>query len=353
MGKLDGRIAIITGAGRGIGREHSLLFASEGAKVVVNDLGGGTDGAGADASAAQQVVDEITAMGGEAVASHHDVADAEQAKAMIDLAIDTFGDVNALVNNAGILRDRMVFSMSEAEWDDVVRVHLRGHFLPTKFAAIHWREQAKAGKDVNASIVNTTSTSGLLSNPGQTNYGAAKSGIATFTEICQKELGRYGVRSNAIAPAARTRLTMTVPGAEERYAEREAKQKAAGLRVRQERPGEHLAVRRLPVDGRLPDRRQGVLRVGQRGPPVPAVDDRRHGVDRRSLDDRGPRDGRQEVGRRHVRPVARHLLTPSADVPVDRPGAGGGGRAGGPRPARRAHGVPRGRGRRRDGPPPG
>jgi len=228
MGKLDGRIAIITGAGRGIGREHSLLFASEGAKVVVNDLGGGTDGAGSDASAAQQVVDEITALGGEAVASHHDVADADQAEALVKLAVDTFGDVNALVNNAGILRDRMVFSMTDAEWDDVVRVHLRGHFLPTKFAAIHWREQAKAGTKVNASIVNTTSTSGLLSNPGQTNYGAAKSGIATFTEICQKELGRYGVRSNAIAPAARTRLTMTVPGAEERYAEREARQQEAG-----------------------------------------------------------------------------------------------------------------------------
>src|SRR5215213_943672 len=229
MGKLDGRIAIITGAGRGIGREHSLLFASEGAKVVVNDLGGGTDGAGSDASAAQQVVDEITAMGGEAVASHHDVADADQAEALIKLAIDTFGDVNVLVNNAGILRDRMVFSMSEAEWDDVVRVHLRGHFLPTKFAAIHWREQAKAGEKVNASIVNTTSTSGLLSNPGQTNYGAAKSGIATFTEICQKELVRYGVRCNAIAPAARTRLTATIPGSDEVDAERASEAAATGF----------------------------------------------------------------------------------------------------------------------------
>jgi NAD(P)-dependent dehydrogenase (short-subunit alcohol dehydrogenase family) len=228
MGKLDGRIAIITGAGRGIGREHALLFAREGAKVVVNDLGGGTDGAGSDASAAQQVVDEISALGGEAVASDHDVADTGGAEGLVQLAIDTFGDVNVLVNNAGILRDRMVFSMTESEWDDVVRVHLRGHFLPTKFAAIHWREQAKAGAPVNASIVNTTSTSGLLSNPGQTNYGAAKSGIATFTEICQKELGRYGVRSNAIAPAARTRLTMTVPGAEERYAERAARQQAEG-----------------------------------------------------------------------------------------------------------------------------
>jgi NAD(P)-dependent dehydrogenase (short-subunit alcohol dehydrogenase family) len=214
MGKLDGRIAIITGAGRGIGREHALLFAHEGAKVVVNDLGGGTDGAGSDATAAQEVVAEIEAAGGEAVANHDDVADAAGAASLVKEAIDTFGDVHVLVNNAGILRDRMVFSMSEAEWDDVVRVHLRGHFLPTKFAAIHWREQAK--------------TSGLLSNPGQTNYGAAKSGIATFTEIAQKELGRYGVRVNAIAPAARTRLTMTVPGAEGRYAERAARQRAEG-----------------------------------------------------------------------------------------------------------------------------
>src|SRR6476660_7068228 len=155
MSGLEGRVAIITGGGRGIGREHALLFASEGAKVVVNDLGGGTDGAGADSTAAQEVVAEIEADGGEAIA--------------------TFGDVHVLVNNAGILRDRMVFSMSEAEWDDVVRVHLRGHFLPTKFAATHWREQAKAGTAVSASVVNTTSTSGLLSNPGQTNYGAAKS----------------------------------------------------------------------------------------------------------------------------------------------------------------------------------
>ena len=257
MGSLEGRVAVITGAGRGIGREHSLLFAAEGAKVVVNDLGGGTDGSGADSSAAQQVVAEIEAMGGEAVASHHDVADADGAQAMIQLAIDTFGDVHTLVNNAGILRDRMVFSMSDAEWDDVVRVHLRGHFLPTKFAAIHWREQAKAGAKVNASVVNTTSTSGLLSNPGQTNYGAAKSGIATFTEICQKELGRYGVRSNAIAPAARTRLTMTVPGAEERYAERERAQREAGSEFDKSDPANispfvaYLSTADCPIEGKV------------------------------------------------------------------------------------------------------
>ena len=257
MGKLDGRIAIITGAGRGIGREHSLLFAREGAKVVVNDLGGSPDGVGADASAAQQVVDEITAMGGEAVANTDSVTDWEGGQRLINTAVESFGDLHVLVNNAGILRDRMVFSMSEAEWDDVVRVHLRGHFLPTKFAAIYWREQAKAGKDVNASIVNTTSTSGLLSNAGQTNYGAAKSGIATFTEICQKELGRYGVRSNAIAPAARTRLTMTVPGAEERYAEREAKQKAEGSEFDKSDPANispfvaYLSTADCPIAGKV------------------------------------------------------------------------------------------------------
>jgi NAD(P)-dependent dehydrogenase (short-subunit alcohol dehydrogenase family) len=214
MASLDGRVAIITGAGRGLGRDHALLFAAEGAKVVVNDLGGNPDGTGADASPAQQVVDEITAAGGEAIANHDDVADAEGADRLIESAIEAFGTIHVLVNNAGILRDRMIFSMSDEEWDAVVRVHLRGHFMPTRAAARYWRELAKAGSPIKASIINTTSTSGLLSNPGQTNYGAAKSGIATFTEICQKELVRYGVRCNAIAPAARTRLTATIPGSE-------------------------------------------------------------------------------------------------------------------------------------------
>jgi NAD(P)-dependent dehydrogenase (short-subunit alcohol dehydrogenase family) len=220
VGALDGRVAIITGAGRGIGREHALLFAAEGASVVVNDLGGGADGSGEDASPAEQVAAEITAAGGQAVANHDDVADWEGAQRLVNTAIETYGDLHVLVNNAGILRDRVLVNMTQAEWDDVVRVHLRGHFLPSKWAAVYWREQAKAGQPVKASIINTTSTSGLLSNPGQTNYGAAKSAIATFTEITHKELARYGVRCNAIAPAARTRLTMTVPGAEERYAER-------------------------------------------------------------------------------------------------------------------------------------
>ncbi len=255
MGALDGRVAIITGAGRGIGREHALLFAAEGAKVVVNDLGGAPDGSGSDASAAEQVAAEIRAAGGEAIANHDDVADADAATRMVQSAIDTFGTLHVLVNNAGILRDRMVFSMSDEEWDAVVRVHLRGHFMPTRAAARYWREMAKNGTPVAASIINTTSTSGLMSNPGQTNYGAAKSGIATFTEICQKELVRYGVRCNAIAPAARTRLTATIPNAEERDAERAARSGDTGFDLMA--PGNvspmvaYLATETCPIAGKV------------------------------------------------------------------------------------------------------
>jgi len=212
MGALDGRVAIITGAGRGLGREHALLFAQEGAKVVVNDLGGDMHGEGADRAPAQQVVDEIEKMGGEAVANLDSAADWYGAQRLIRTAIDTFGDLHVLVNNAGILRDRVIVNMTEEEWDAVIQVHLKGHFCPTRHAAAYWREQSKAGKEVKASIVHTSSTSGLLGNPGQANYGAAKSGIATFSYIASLELGRYGVRSNAIAPAARTRLTEQTPG---------------------------------------------------------------------------------------------------------------------------------------------
>ncbi len=212
MGALDGRIAIITGAGRGIGREHALLFAAEGAKVVVNDLGGALDGSGDDRTPAQQVADEIVAAGGEAVANADDITDWEGGKHLIDTAVEVFGDVNVLVNNAGILRDRVLVNMSEAEWDAVVQVHLKGHFVPTRHAAAYWREQSKAGKEVHAAVVNTSSTSGLLGNPGQANYGAAKAGIAAFTVITAEELSRYGVRVNAIAPAARTRMTEQTPG---------------------------------------------------------------------------------------------------------------------------------------------
>jgi NAD(P)-dependent dehydrogenase (short-subunit alcohol dehydrogenase family) len=212
MGALDGRVAIITGAGRGIGREHALLFASEGAKVVVNDLGGAMDGTGDDRTPAEQVVDEIKAMGGEAVANADNVADWEGSQRLVNSAVEAFGDLHVLVNNAGILRDRVLVNMTEEEWDAVIHVHLKGHFAPTRWAAAYWREQKKAGKDVKASVINTSSTSGLLGNPGQANYGAAKAGIAAFNVITAMELDRYGVRCNAIAPAARTRLTEATPG---------------------------------------------------------------------------------------------------------------------------------------------
>jgi NAD(P)-dependent dehydrogenase (short-subunit alcohol dehydrogenase family) len=212
MGALDGRVAVITGAARGIGREHALLFAKEGAKVVVNDLGGSVDGSGGDGTPAEQLVEEIRADGGEAVANDDDVASWEGGKALIDFAVETYGDLHVLVNNAGILRDRFIVNMTEEEWDAVIHVHLKGHFVPTRWASAYWRERSKEGDEVRASIVNTSSTSGLLGNPGQANYGAAKAGIAAFTIISAQELARYGVRVNAIVPAARTRMTESTPG---------------------------------------------------------------------------------------------------------------------------------------------
>ncbi|GEL26542.1 putative short-chain dehydrogenase/reductase [Pseudonocardia sulfidoxydans NBRC 16205] len=203
----DGLVAVVTGAGRGVGRGHALELARQGARVVVNDIGGALDGDGADRGPAQAVVDEIRALGGEAVADTGDVADWTDAQAMIGRAVDTFGRLDILVNNAGNLRDRMLVNMSEAEWDAVIRVHLKGTFAPLHFAAVHWRAQHKAGEPVAASVVNTTSTSGLFANPGQGNYGAAKSGIATLSIIAAKELGRYGVRVNAVAPGGLTRMT--------------------------------------------------------------------------------------------------------------------------------------------------
>jgi NAD(P)-dependent dehydrogenase (short-subunit alcohol dehydrogenase family) len=215
MGSLDGRVAIITGAGRGIGREHALFFADEGAKVVVNDLGGANDGTGTDLTPAQEVVAEIKSRGGEAIVNGDNVADWEGAQRLINSAIEAFGDLDILVNNAGILRDRVLINMTEDEWDAVIAVHLKGHFAPTRWAATYWREQSKAGVDKPRNVVHTSSTSGLFSNPGQANYGAAKSGIATFSQICAKELVRYGVKSNCIAPGARTRLTLATPGLED------------------------------------------------------------------------------------------------------------------------------------------
>jgi NAD(P)-dependent dehydrogenase (short-subunit alcohol dehydrogenase family) len=212
MGILEDRVAVVTGAGNGIGREHALLFASEGAKVVVNDLGGLGDGTGSDPSAAQKVVEEITAAGGEAVANHDDVSDFDAAGRLIGQAVDTYGRLDVLVNNAGILRDAFFHRMTEDEWDAVLRVHLKGHFAPLRHAAAHWKERSKAGEEVRGAAVNTTSASGTyLPNPGQANYGAAKAAIAAFTLVTAAELRRIGVRVNAVAPAARTRLTADVP----------------------------------------------------------------------------------------------------------------------------------------------
>jgi NAD(P)-dependent dehydrogenase (short-subunit alcohol dehydrogenase family) len=207
MGALEDKVAIVTGAGRGLGRAEALLLAEEGAKVVVNDLGGEWDGSGQDNRPAQEVVDEIKAAGGEAVANYDNVADWDGAKNLVTQAIDTFGQLNILVNNAGILRDKMTFNMDESDWDSVINVHLKGHFAPTRFAAAYWREQSKSGNPVTGRIINTSSESGLFGNAGQANYGAAKGGIATMTVVFARELGRYGVTSNAIAPRARTRMT--------------------------------------------------------------------------------------------------------------------------------------------------
>lgn len=220
MGSLDGRVAIVTGAGRGIGRAHALLLATEGAAVVVNDLGGNNEGVGADAGPAQQVVDEIIAARGRAVADTANIANWSGAKALVEQAITTFGGLDILVNNAGILRDAFIAAMDEAQWDAVIAVHLKGHFAVLHHAATYWKEQSKGGRQVAASVINTASASGtFMPNPGQANYGAAKAGIAALTQVAALELERYGVRANAIAPVARTRLTLATPGMGAMFAE--------------------------------------------------------------------------------------------------------------------------------------
>ena len=204
----EGRVAIVTGAGRGLGRQHALLLAAHGAKVVVNDIGAGLDGVGRSESPAHEVVALIRQAGGEAIANAADVSDWNGAKAMIDAAVAHFGRLDILVNNAGILRDRMLINMDEQEWDEVIRVHLKGTFAPSRHAAAHWRDASKKiGRPVGARIINTTSTSGLYGNVGQTNYGAAKAAIAAFTVIAARELRRYGITVNAISPSAQTRMT--------------------------------------------------------------------------------------------------------------------------------------------------
>ena len=207
MPKLDGKVAVVTGAGRGIGREHALALARAGAKIVVNDLGASLAGEGTDSGPAHDVVREIQAFGGEPVADGENVSDFAGAKRLIDGAVAAFGCLDILVNNAGILRDRMLVNMEEQEWDAVLEVHLKGHFAPTRHAAAHWRERSKAGDQVNARVINTSSPSGVFGNVGQLNYGAAKAGIVGFTLIAAQELQRYGVTVNAIAPNARTRMT--------------------------------------------------------------------------------------------------------------------------------------------------
>jgi NAD(P)-dependent dehydrogenase (short-subunit alcohol dehydrogenase family) len=206
-GICEGRVVIITGAGRGIGRGHAIEFASQGARVVVNDLGGGVDGTGHESGPAEEVAAELRAMGAEAVANTDDIADAAGARNLVQTAIDHFGRLDVLVNNAGTLRDRVLANMSEDEWDAVIRVHLKGTYAPSHVAAQYWRDQTKAGEKVDGRIISTSSGSGLFGNPGQANYAAAKAGIVGFTLVAAKELSRYGVTCNAIAPAARTRMT--------------------------------------------------------------------------------------------------------------------------------------------------
>ncbi|MGW7045606.1 SDR family oxidoreductase [Streptomyces avermitilis] len=206
-GIADGRVVIVTGAGRGLGRAHALAYAAEGAKVVVNDLGVGLDGAPGPDSSAGQVVDEIRAAGGEAVAHGGDIATSAGAASLVAAALETYGRLDTLVNNAGFLRDRMLVNLEEDDWDAVLRVHLTGHFLPLRHAAAHWRAETKAGRTPRARIVNTSSGAGLLGSVGQGNYSAAKAGIVGLTLVAAAELARYGVQVNAIAPAARTRMT--------------------------------------------------------------------------------------------------------------------------------------------------
>ena len=213
MGQLDGKVAIVTGAGRGIGRAEALLLAQEGAAVVVNDLGGEASGEGADQRPAQRVVDEIVAAGGKATANFDNIASWDGGQALIAQAVDELGALDVLINNAGILRDKMSFNMTEEEWDLVIDVHLKGHFVTSRFAAAYWRQRSKdTGAPVEAAIVNTASESGLYGNAGQVNYAAAKAGIASMTIVMARELERIGVRVNAIAPVARTRLTEAVAG---------------------------------------------------------------------------------------------------------------------------------------------
>ena len=273
MSKLcEGRVAIVTGGGRGIGREHCLMLAEHGAKVVVNDLGGAVDGSGDDRSPAEQVVAEIAEMGGEAVANGDDVSSWEGAQNMVNQAVETFGGLHAVVNNAGILRDRMLVNMTEEEWDAVIQVHLKGTFAPARWAAAYWRERHKAGENDHGRIINTTSVSGIYGNPGQTNYGAAKAGIAHFSIIAARELQRYGVTVNAISPGALTRMTEGLGPAPENDEEREMRSPRwiapVATWLVSEASG-HVTGRVFQVSGRG----YAIAQTWDRGPSIDPIDD--------------------------------------------------------------------------------
>jgi len=272
MGICDGRVCIVTGAGRGIGREYALMLADQGAKLVVNDLGGARDGAGADAGPAAAVVEEIVASGGEAVANTDNVADFAGSKQLVDQAVDAFGRLDVVVNNAGILRDRMLANMTEEEWDSVIEVHLKGTFGPSHHAAAHWRTRAKAGEENDARVINTTSVSGIYGNAGQTNYGTAKAGIAAFSFIASLELARYGITVNAVAPAALTRLTEDLGMGQADEAAREAMSPRWIAPVVTWLASEHSA----SVTGRVIEASGQVLAIAEgwhRGPSARPVDD--------------------------------------------------------------------------------
>lgn len=268
----EDRVCIVTGAGRGIGREYALMLASHGAKVIVNDLGGARDGTGADALPADEVVAEIKAAGGEAIANGSDVSDFQQAKEMIEQAVDTYGQLDVLINNAGILRDRMLVNMKEEEWDAVIQVHLKGTFAPAHHAGGYWRNQSKAGNPIDARLINTASVSGIYGNAGQTNYGAAKAGIASFSIIASRELKRYGVTVNCIAPGGLTRLTEDLYDGEitEEMREAQSPRWVAPIVT-------WLASRESSdVTGRVFEASGGVLAIAEgwhRGPRVEPVDD--------------------------------------------------------------------------------
>lgn len=269
----EGRVCIVTGAGRGIGREYALMLAEQGAKVVVNDLGAGVDGTGGDDSPAAQVVEEIKGMGGEAVINGDDVSDWEGAQRMVNTAIETFGGLDVVVNNAGILRDRVLANMTEDEWDAVIKVHLKGTFAPARWAVAYWRERSKAGETNDARIINTTSVSGIYGNPGQTNYGAAKAGIAAFTVISAREVARYGVTVNAIAPGALTRMTA---GLGDNFEDTEENQAAMGPQWIAPITTWLASTQSSDVTGRVFETSGSVLGIAetwQRGPTTEPIDD--------------------------------------------------------------------------------